>query len=205
MKKLVLKTVAITLAAVLCLSLIVYGIIALSSPITLAKAYDGLGWYKPAVRYYENQYEKTQSNDDLFVLCTKVNEYTDSQRAVKYLGELIEKEDYLDYCEKVDKQQKDQDFTTENFIDGKYVVAVFSLRGMSKAITQAKKMIENGYDDYNPFFLLYTDANLNLTKEQLTALKSEISTLTITLPSSAERLRAVNDLANVKKLLESME
>lgn len=205
MKKLVLKTVAITLAAVLCLSLIVYGIIALSSPITLAKAYDGLGWYKPAVRYYENQYEKTQSNDDLFVLCTKVNEYTDSQRAVKYLGELIEKEDYLDYCEKVDKQQKDQDFTTENFIDGKYVVAVFSLRGFSKALIQAEKLVENGYDEYNPFFMLYSDANITLTKEQLTTLKSKLNSLSLSLSSSQERALASQDVANINQLLSAME
>ena len=62
MKKLVLKTVCITLAGILALGVILFGIFALISPKTIANVADKMGNYSVSVFYYEKAYETiTQS------------------------------------------------------------------------------------------------------------------------------------------------
>ena len=207
MKKLIVKTACITLAAVIGLSLMVYGFIALFSPVTLAKAYDKLGMYNKSVKYYEIQYNKSLSKNDLLVLCLKCDQYSDGQRTQKYLDILISNSSYVDICNKIDEQEQEVDVTTEEVLDGKFVCAVYKSRGLSTALAKAKQCVTNstGYTTNNPFFMLYADEQLNLTKQQLAQNKSELDGFYLDLPTAIERTRARNDLANLTQIIDSMK
>jgi hypothetical protein len=72
--KLVWKTVAITLSALLGACLITFGSLALFAPASLGNFFGGLGMYNSSIHFYEVQYGKSQSIEDLAVLVLKLDE-----------------------------------------------------------------------------------------------------------------------------------
>ena len=68
MKKVVLKTIAITLASIVLALGLFFGSFALFSPITLAKFFDGLGVYSLSINFYESNFNKTKKVSDLAII-----------------------------------------------------------------------------------------------------------------------------------------
>ena len=158
MKNLVVKTAAVTLAAIIVLIVAVYLIFALAFPKTLAEGFKAIGSYSLSVKYYEKQYKKSGGTADLAVLCVVLNEKSDSARAVKYLGALTESEDFAVYCAGEDEHGGFK-MTAYEFYYGKYTVAEFYENGIDAAITAAKKAVAAGYTENNAFYVLLVDAD----------------------------------------------
>ena len=161
MKKLVLKTALITLCSIIALLGILYGVFALFFPKTLAKTFEALGSDNAAIHYYEKQYEKTEDLQDLITLCAKLDVYEDTERAEKYLTILVAKPGFYSTC--LDSDVSGQ-ISNEEYFEGKWVVATYLKDGINKAIENSIFSIRKGnyrYSEYNPFYILYTDSNIN--------------------------------------------
>lgn len=219
MKKLVIKTALITLASVVGLIALLFGVFAIFIPKPLGDLFYNVGDYSTGMYYYEQQYNKTGSAEDLWTLCLKVDVYGDSLRAEKYLTAFKNQEEFEKYCNTLDKGNTDT-FTTEEFIEGKLVCAIFKNKGIDKAIEKATEcvtensMVGGEYTQYNPYFMLYTDNNFILGVPELTKIKAQIDYLCgheeiglsgqpeiVTLLNETEFGYASQDIANLNALL----
>lgn len=140
MKKLILKTIAITIGAVFLFVLIVYGVFALFFPTKTAKFYDGLGAYKTAARYMEKAYKKTGDIKDLDETCLYALKTDDNGLIASYLGELFgdKKDDFAEYAKTKTYNAADDYF---DFMAGRYVSAMYN-SGVEKntVVTEAFRL-----------------------------------------------------------------
>jgi hypothetical protein len=102
MKKLVIKTASITLAVIIGIMALTFGALCLFAPKTVARLFDGAGGYSPSVFFYEKQYNKTQSTDDLYYLVLKLDDQKDPTKTREYLSVFLQLEDVEDYCKTFD-------------------------------------------------------------------------------------------------------
>lgn len=195
MKKIVIKTALFTLAIVLGLSALIYGGLVLFAPSALAKLYDNLGNYGLSTHFYQKQYEKTQSDQDLYTLCLELNEYEDSARTQKFLGELIDEDSkaFNDFCQAKDKEFPSS-LSTKEYCIGKYVCAVYVNEGCDKLVDKVGKLIQNNYTDKNGFYLLINDARISLSKAELSLISTKISVMlpSLSIESASYALRDIN-------------
>lgn len=91
MKKLVIKTVGITLAFIVVFLAITYGVFALFFPKNTAYFYDGLGYDKIAVKYMVKAYDKSGDIKDLKTLCDYTIKTDDNGLIAEHLGEIFDK------------------------------------------------------------------------------------------------------------------
>ncbi len=177
MRKLVLKTVAITLIAVFGAGLILFGSLALFAPNSVATFFDGLGLNKPAVHYYEKQYGKSDSIDDLAVLILKIDGDSDSVKSEKYLKILIEREDYANFCYMNDQMDTSRQVSFDEHYKGQYVIALIRNGKFNSAVKVASDYVaENGYTAYNPFSVMIAEFGNTFSSEQLIEIKTQILT-----------------------------
>ncbi len=175
MTKLIIKTVSITLASVLGAFLLTFGALALFSPITLAKIFDGTGGYSSSIHFYERNYDKTGDVDDLALLVVKINEDVDLDLAEDYLEQLIVHEEFNSFCEK-----NEQPLQTKEFYYGKYAVVLAKNAKLDKAIELGDAFVqENGYTDYNPFSVLLFEYGDFLSAEQLGSIQTKIESYSL--------------------------
>lgn len=173
MKKLVIKTVAITVAAIIVLMAAIYLTFALAFPKTLAKAWKDVGNYSIAAKYYEKQYDKSGDLDDLAKLCVYLDAKTDGVKAAKYLKLLTENENFNARCESEDHKGGFK-YTAYEYYYGKYAVAEFYANKIDAAITVAKSAVSKGYTENNAFRVLLLDAE-DLTESDRGAIVSAIN------------------------------
>ena len=183
MKKLVLKTVLITLAAIIATTCALYGALAFFSPKTLAEFWNNAGNYAVSVKYYEKQYEKSGEISDLAGLCAKLDVKNDSAKAVKYLTLFTGSERFSTFCEQEDKSSGYK-MTSYEYYYGIFTVAHYYQNGLSSAITVAKKAVNGGYTEYNAFYVLLSE--VGLTKDGGNAVATEISAIKETLSDETE-------------------
>lgn len=177
MGKLVLKTVAITLAAVLSVCMILFGTLAIFAPAKVANFFDKFGFYGPTVHYYEKQYGKSGEIEDLAVLILKIDDESDSAKEKKYVEEMINRADYSDYCVSVDNSNELSKIKTKEYYAGKYATSLVRTNNFSQALTFAEDFIKkNTYSDYNPYGVIVAEIGESLTLEQLSQLKIKVST-----------------------------
>lgn len=197
MKNLVLKTVLITLAAVIACVFAVYLIFALCTPKTLAKFWENAGNYSVSVKYYEKQYEKTGDISDLAALCAKLDVKSDSKKAVKYLAVFTDSENFTEFCEKEDKAGGYK-FTSYEYYYGIFTVANYYENGLNAATDTAKKAVKSGYTDRNAFFVLLSEVKLN--KDEGTTVLTVISEIKETLSDETEKNFAERDINIAKSI-----
>ena len=174
MKKLVIKTVVLTFISFIALFLIFYCCFSAAAPKTLADVWSDMGSYSFSIKYYEKQYEKTNDLFDLAVLCNKVNEQSDSSRAVTYLKALTEHENFSALCETEDKKFS-YTFTAYEFYFGKYAVASYYESGIGSALAVAEKSVKTGYTEHSAFYSLLGIESL--TKDDGDSIKTAIEGL----------------------------
>ena len=97
MKNLVIKTVVITLAAIVSLMAITFGALTVFTPKTLGGVFDGAGNYSAAVFFYDLQYEKTGNIEDLAVLIDESYGFGDKENAKKYVALMLKHKDFETY------------------------------------------------------------------------------------------------------------
>lgn len=178
MKKLVLKTAFITLASILGAIILVSGIFLLFIPKPVASFFESMGNYSASMSFYEKQYNNTKSDQDLWNICLKVDEYGDSARAEKYLHKFATSSNFEKNCKTLD-QSKSNGYsqTTEEFIEGKLVIAVYKNKGIDKAIDVATQCVAEDYTVYNPFYMLYSDPTINTNQEVLYKIRARLDLL----------------------------
>ncbi|MBQ9103671.1 MAG: hypothetical protein IJY57_01120 [Clostridia bacterium] len=182
MKKLVLKTVCITLAGILALGVILFGIFALISPKTIANVADKMGNYSVSVFYYEKAYEKSESLDDLYTLIVKLDEESDGAKTEKYCEIMFKPANSGEvavFMMKLDSKNVGAKVTTCEFIYGKYAIALCSQNSIEKCKEMVNVSVNYakvyGYTENAPLTVALLTCGKNMNKETLQAIQSEIS------------------------------
>ncbi len=193
MKKLVVKTVAITVAAIIVLSAAVYLTLALCLPKTLANGWKNMGNYSLAAKYYEKQYNKSEDVEDLAVLCIYLDVKTDSARAEKYLKLLTGRDDFKNYCENEDNNGG-YNMTSYEYYYGKFAVSTYYEKGIDAAVKVASEAVSAGYSEHNAFYILLIDVE-TLTESDGGKLSAAITDIKSGLTGETEIDFADRDIA----------
>ncbi len=193
MKNLVIKTVFITLASLFGLLLLVFGALALFSPVTLAEVFDVTGSYSGSILFYEKQYDKTGDIEDLAVLSIKINQEVDAELAEKYLEKLVNHENFEQFCASEDGGV----LSNKQFYVGKYALALVKNGKLDKALTVAEDFVnQNGYTGFNPYSVILVEKGKGLTAQQLNAIKAKIQSY-----SGADKENATADIEYIDNLI----
>lgn len=177
MKKLVLKTVFITLAVVFVFIAAVYAILAAAAPSTLAKFYDNTGNYSLTVKYLEKNYKKSNLYEDLATLCGKLDEHSDAERTALYVDKFINDEGFDAYCF-ANGSEGGYAMTVEELYFGKLVVALYLSDNVDSAAEKARDYANKyGYTDSNPFYILIIDGNEKFDEAEKKTIKTEIEAI----------------------------
>ncbi len=170
MKKLVLKTAGITLATIILLLAVTYGVLALFFPGVLGDFFYDTGSYTVGIKYYEREYEKSGELDDLYNLCEKLDQGEDANKIKVYTKKLIDHKDFEDFCVKIDRQVNSK-ITTSEYIEGKYICALYTLEGIDVTITQGKIIVENsGYTKHGCFSTLISTLGTRFSEQEIDTL-----------------------------------
>ena len=164
LRNLVIKTALKTLLAIILVAIILFGVFALFMPKPLADFFDYFGWNSASVTFYERHYNKTNSDEDLYTLCFKVDAVEDSERAYTYLSKFYSDKDFYTYCKNVDGQ-KAVEYSTEDYMEGKLVLSAYLSKGIDVAMQKAITCVTDlsGYSEYSPFRALYSNPNVKLS------------------------------------------
>ena len=174
MKKLVVKTVAITLSIVIGLMAIAFGIICWISPNLIANAFNNLGSYSASKYFYEIQYEQTNEIDDLVVLLEHA--YGNSNQDVEeYLAKIITHEKFNEYCNAKNTNLTAGQMRAEEYFSSYYATILIANNKFGGAIKFSKSYVATmGYTEYNPFRAIVNEKKGVLTANQLAGLKQEL-------------------------------
>ncbi|MBE5734327.1 MAG: hypothetical protein E7347_04695 [Clostridiales bacterium] len=196
MKKLVVRTIWITLASVLGAFVIAFGATAIFAPDLMGRAFDGVGNYSASVFFYEKQYEKTGDIDDLDVLVSKINIKKDSSRAVKYFGKMVEREDFDAFC---NSQNNGSNMSAKEYYCGYYALSLAYNGKSSQAITYAQSFVnDNSYTEFNPLRMLVLDYAQQASQTEIESLENAINSVS---NFSAEQVVFINaDISTLNDL-----
>jgi hypothetical protein len=198
--------VAITLSALLGACLITFGSLALFAPASLGNFFGGLGMYNSSIHFYEVQYGKSQSIEDLAVLVLKLDEKNDSKKVETYLEKMISLDNFEEYCEKLDKKGNSS-LSSSKVFQGKYAVSLVRNNKFDKAVDFAHDFAVrhgggtdiDGYVKGNPFSAIIAEVGEELTDEQLSKLETAISQYLGGIHSDIVEL----DIENIKQLIDN--
>lgn len=171
MKKLVIKTALITIACLLVLAILIYGILAIFSPKTLATVYQNFGNDSLSVKYTEKQYNKTKDIEDLYLLCVKLDYERDSEKTEEYTAILTSLTEYNGFCKEKDNEVGSV-IKTHELIEGKFVCAVYKNGGIEKTVETAKGLICEEYSKYNCINTFIITFGEGLKGEEILKLKN---------------------------------
>ena len=196
MKKLIIKTAAITLAAIILTALLIYGALAAFSPKSLAEFYDNAGNAGLAREYYARTYEKSGDINDLYVFCVKADEKGDAAKSAKYLEVITDKQDFEEFCRDKDVGYTVK-FSTADFLRGKCVAANYYAFGINKAVESALSFTGNAYAENNAFTLFISRCVKDFSAEDKAALSAALENFKASLTNE-------NDVARLNADVEAV-
>lgn len=161
MKKLIIKTIAISLGIVVFVFTALYFIIASASPVTLSNIYFRLNNKNLTLKYSEMTYEKSDDILDLSVLVERSIKFEDNALIEEYGFKLINDEEYSDFL-----QTKDSGYNY--YIVGSLAKALYNAGKVDSAISVA---FDNTltYTNLNPIRVIIS---LAVDSANLTALNT---------------------------------
>ena len=205
MKKLILKTTAITLASIILVTSITFGIFVLFFPASLAKMFKSLGGESVAIYYYEKQYEKTDDINDLYTLCIESFNNKDYERAELYFTILIQKEGFNRICVIKDAERNNSVISTKEICHGALARATYETKGLDRALSVSRALINAyGYSEYSPYLFLLENYGKKFIKVQLEDIERFIQQSLEEITDSAQKVFAEQDLAKVEQLLNAL-
>ncbi len=207
MKKLVLKTVAITMASIIALLLFTCGIFAIFFPSVIAKTADNLGWGNTAVKYYEKQYDKTEDIEDLYTLCFASFNNGDYERAKFYFATLNSSQPQFNVLCEIKDLERESVIKTKEICIGALIRSFYEVDGYAVAVTKScNYVVSNAYTEYSPFLFLLESYGEDLTTSELNLMKDKIRALINGQEgaglSSEETAFAQKDITEINRLLE---
>ena len=126
MKNLVVKTAIITLASIVSIMAVTFGALCVFTPKTVAGVFENLGSQTASVFFYQKQYQKTNKIDDLIVVIDYAYLMEDLVLQEKSLKELINHDDFNDYCQQKDAENQSE-ISTKEYYKGYYNAVVQKL------------------------------------------------------------------------------
>lgn len=196
MKKLIIKTAAITLAAIIIMALLIYGALAAFSPKSLAEFYDNAGNAGLAREYYARAYEKSGDINDLYVFCVKADEKGDAAKSAKYLEIMTKKEGFEEFCRGIDAGYTVK-ITTAEFLRGKCAAANYYAFGVSKAVESALSFTGGAYAENNAFTLFISRCVKDFSVEDKAAISAALESVKTSLTSDEDAARLNADVEAV--------
>lgn len=198
MKKLVMKTIGITVASILAVLLIIYGIMALGFPKNLASFYDGLGKNKSATNFMAKAYERSGDISDLDQTCVYAIKTGDNGLIAEYLGKLVGNDGFKDYCNATDKGVEYYDFMAS-----KYIVGYYHVNSTDGDIVDKAFLLTDDYRNGScAYTLIRTIIGGNKDKESINLFKEKLNSA---MPnySQQSKILAENDLAFINEYLNN--
>ena len=185
MKKLVIKTILITVLCVIGVLALTFFAFFLFAPKVLGNAFKSLGDDPAAVYFYEKQYKKTDSAEDLAVIIDMYDFKDDSQKVLSLSQELVGKSDFAEFCEK--KDAGNTGITTSEYYYAKYAVASYYEGNINSAVAVCKTSVSiSGYTEYNAFRFLLSRVPLNVIEK--TYVKAELTFLRFSLSAEEQKI-----------------
>lgn len=183
LKKIVIKTALITLASVIAVLALAFGVASLAFPKGMSKMCEDMGNYKLAASYAERQYGYSGSTEDLYRCARLYIRIGDRDNTIKYCEELVQKQDFKEVCGD-NVQYVYSNYSTDLYLSGK----------TDEAIAVAEKSVEDGFEIPNAYADLTVKAVENSDKEFGADLYA--SFLKIEEPSGGDFLKYYNAVKN---------
>ena len=193
MTKLVLKTIAKTLACVILLLATIYGVLMLFFPKVLAENYYKMGKYSTSMYYYELQYDRSKDFSDLAVLCDRLDEVNDATRTEKYLSVFISLDAFDEFCALVDEQSLSA-VDSVDFYTGKHAISSYKSQGIDKAIELIEKYVNvYGYSKFSACSFLISSCYEDFSEQDIEKLFALLEKIVGTLDGQ-DKINAQTDL-----------
>lgn len=177
MKKLVGKTIGITLAVVFGFFAVFSGIVVLFCPKVYGRIFLNMGHYKSSIWCFERQYNVSKSIDDLAVLVLNCKE-EDVSRLEKYSFLMITHEDYSEYIQTKWKKNFLTELKAEEYFYSKCAVVKFDSTKASESLTMCGDFVSRlGYTQYSPLRTLIAKRQANFSEQDKTAIKNFINSV----------------------------
>ncbi len=206
MKKLVIKTIFITVAVILALCITVMSAFCVFKPKVIAKMFDFLDNYNATQYFYQRQYEKTGDINELFVLIDNAYEEQDIVGLRNYVGALISHNDFKAYCQDQNTGLEPHDMQTEEYYASFYAELIFMTDGFIKAVqfsrtyvVRADGSVYMGYTQFNPFRTL-VEKKAELSHEQKQELIDQLLNIKNKITDSAQLDYILEDIEYINKL-----
>lgn len=155
MKKLVIKTITITLASLIGALALAFGALVLFAPGYLGGVFDGAGNYSASVFFYEKQYERTGDINDLNTLVLKLDIDSDGERAEKYYSEIINHADFNGFCE--NNTTDGNAISEKEYYYGNYALCLAKNGKFDNALDFATQSVSEEYTAFSPMRVLIYD------------------------------------------------
>lgn len=173
MKKLVIKTVVIVLAVIVCALAITFGVLCSTNPKAIAKGFESLGNYSASKYFYEMQYDRTESVNDLLVLIDNAYGENDKMGLQNYLGELISHKNFNKFCNDKNAILPQNSMKTEEYYSSFYATILFENGKFDNALRFCSSYVNTmGYTAFNPFSEIINSKLNVFTAEQKTQIKT---------------------------------
>ena len=143
-QKLVTRTVIWTLVAVFGVLVLTFFVLFAFSPATLGNLFDNMGNYSAKIYFYERQYNKTSSIEDLYTLVINLDYDKDYNKTFNYANTLVGKEGFTDFCAEEDKKlnTSNVEITTAEYCYIQLVTAAYNKDGIDSAINECKRAVK---------------------------------------------------------------
>lgn len=177
MKKIIIRSALITLVGLIVLGIVLYFVIGSASPKTLATFYEKVSNYEISVKYFEKQYIKTESEEDLLTLTFKLDEEKDADKTNEYIELFFKKDNYKELCEKKDRADyrlTDKYVTTKQYLEKKNVVALYNKGEFNVALEKAYVYCEGVYNEFNPLTMFISSKYSTFSIDQKNKIKEQL-------------------------------
>lgn len=200
MKKLVIKTVFITVISILIACIAVMSAFCIFKPRVIAQMFDNFGKYEATRYFYQKQYEKTGEIDDLLMLIDNAYEVQDNVTLRNSLGQLIVDDEFKAYCTKQNSTIGPSSMKTEEYYASWYAEMLYLTGDFNYAIAFSNSYVlkndgsvDMGYTKFNPFRTL-VDIKAELSQEQVSMLKQAIQEIQVSITDVTELSYIEQDL-----------
>ena len=183
MKGLIVKTVGITLSAILIVSSFILGIISFFSPITLARFTESIGLTDVAISYYEKQYKNTGDLYDLVNLVFKLDPEKNTTDCELYSLAFFKHSGHSEYLMTTGATKFGSEAKACEYFYGKLCFAEYYNGNITKAVKVGEKHIkkfssyaktEDGEVFDNPITTLISIKGRLMTVVQLQTIESKL-------------------------------
>ncbi len=177
MKKLIIKTIVITISAIICIVSAVFGALCVFAPTSIASVFEDLGCYKESMFFYELKYEQSNDIDDLIVLIDKAYGNDDAEGLEEYLHNLIWHKGFYAYCQKEDENLPSTAMPSKDYFVGYYATILIRNGKFDVALNMSKSYVDKfTYTEFNPIRTIVKESFESLTAIQKEDLKQTILT-----------------------------